>query len=202
MKKMICLGILVFTTSLIIQSCTKSQQERTPEPAEKFTSTITVKDVKKIISALNSQEKIPTWVEKAKKWLKNHTGTHLQNNCNGNNPCGPCPGICISVALIDSPENGTDVASASDYASGLRVYGLMLVEHELTGEEAFLFLFKNDVNDYTIDGFFYLESDVETSAAITTSFGKNQIQFKEGKYPVVYDSTTGYHYALVESTIN
>ena len=31
------------------------------------------------------------------KWIKVRIGTHLFDNCIGNNPCGPCPGICLKL---------------------------------------------------------------------------------------------------------
>ncbi len=68
-------------------------------------------------------------------------------------------------------------------------------------EEAIMFVFNKDVEDFTMDNYFYIEKDIYASKSITDELGKNSIMFVKGKYNIVYDETTKYYYALVETIL-
>lgn len=52
----------------------------------------------------NNAAKASLYVEYNDLYIKFMIGTHLFNNCNYNNPCGPCPGICIRSGMVFSDE--------------------------------------------------------------------------------------------------
>ncbi|AEA44235.1 hypothetical protein [Fluviicola taffensis] len=203
MKKLIYLSLV--TISFIAVSCNKNQEvsKRENESVVNFEQTYSEKDVTSIIQSINSSEKVgPGWFEKVKKWFNDHSGTHLFQGCAGGGACGPCPGLCIGGATISGNNNNGDSATPETYADGLRVYGLSLIENKETHEQAMMFVFNLDLADFTKDGYFYIENDISASSNMSSAMGKNNIKFIKGKYIVVFDETTHYYYALVETVMN
>lgn len=185
----------------ILYSCSKEINKNVATQVEQ-NKVISVEELESIISDLNSLEKAPPkWWEKVKKWFKDHTGTYLFDNCSYNNPCGPCPGLCLRANLVGGEENDSDTLGSEDYANGLRLFGLSLIENRETGEEAIMFVFNQDVEDFTSDDFFYIEREVEASKTLCSAIDKSKISFHKGKYPVVKDTISGYYYTVVNSTI-
>lgn len=203
MKKLIYLSFL--TISIVAISCNKNQEisKRQNDSVVNYKPTYSEKEVALIIQSINSSEKAgPRWWEKVKKWFRDHTGTYLFSGCNNHNPCGPCAGLCLRAGIVTGDENDGDTATPKDYANGLRVFGLSLVENSDSGEQAIMFVFNNDVNDFTTNGSLYIEKDLFTSNTIAAAMGKKSLKFVKGEYSVVYDATTGYSYALVRTVIN
>lgn len=164
---------------------------------------LSVAEIQGVLNDLNSNEKAPPkWWEKVKKWFHDHTGTHLFPNCQYSNPCGPCPGLCLRAGIIGGNENEGDEALPEDYSNGLRVFGLSLIQNIETEKEAIMFVFNKDVNDFTYNNFLYIEKDLYSNDVIKNALGKESIKFIKGKYHVVYDSTTGYYYSIVDTEIN
>lgn len=203
MKKLIYLSFLAI--AIISVSCNKNHEvtERRTDSVVKYQPTYSKKEITSIVHSINSGEKVgPGWLEKVKKWFNDHTGTYLFSGCTNHNPCGPCAGLCLRAGLVTGDENNGDSATPEDYANGLRVFGLSLIENTESGEQAIMFVFNSDVNDFTTNGAFYIEKDLFVSNTIANAMGKNSIKFVKGNYSVVFDASTGYSYALVQSVIN
>lgn len=200
---------LALVSGLMLVSCQKDQKVTEVKESRQINVTemqaaFSQKYVEDLLQSTHSQEKVgPGWWEKVKKWVNDHTGTHLFDGCNYNNPCGPCPGMCLRANNIGGNDNnGSDVVTSGQYSQGLRAYGLSILQNSQTNEEEILFLFNKDLNDFTSNGYFYIEYDINLSPSLTQSMGKNSIKFIKGKYPVVFDNNTGYYYALVNSEMN
>ncbi len=209
MRKLFFGGVIAIVSFSTVISCSKKVNNESNESKQANTSvvdyqpTYSTKEVKSVLADINSVEKIgPGWGAKVKKWFNDHTGTYLFSGCTNSNPCGPCPGICFRAGIVDGNNNNGDVASTQDYANGLRVYGLNLIENSQTNEQAILFVFNKDLNDLTSDNYFYIEGDIMANSTICAAMGKTSIKFIKGKYAVVKDNETGYYYALVETVLN
>lgn len=116
------------------------------------------------------------------KWMKAHTGSHLFDNCSGNNPCGPCPGICLSLKDTDDvfvPVEEDYGLTRSEYEDGDR-----LLQIALLNDSVMAISFIN--NNFTIDGVFYVPEDFMIGESASNLFGKNTIKVLEGEYPVSY----------------
>lgn len=68
----------------------------------KTNSTITCQNEKEKQIKNNNITNALLNVEYYDLYAKIMIGTHLFNNCNYNNPCGPCPGICFRSGIIFS----------------------------------------------------------------------------------------------------
>jgi len=127
------------------------------------------------------ESRAPAWWKKFKKWVKAHSGTHLFPNCQGNHPCGPCAGICLSTENIP-------VMVAEDYEltsqDSINVYGLFIL-HEY--ENTLMVLSFIDSVDFVHLGYFYLQDDWDLGEAVADSFDQPQIIIQSGVYPVVTD---------------
>lgn len=205
MKKLIFGSSLLIIIGIVLFACNKVES---PNGSLNEISVLEMEpsyskaEVQLIIDDLNSDTKAPPkWFQKIKKWFKDHTGTHLFDNCEYSNPCGPCPGLCLNAGIVGGDDNDGDEVSDSDYQNGLRAYGLSILEHVDTKEETVMFLFNEDLSDFTSDGFFYIEEDMLTNSTINNSLGKERIKILKGKYHVVKDTTTGYYYSLMKSEI-
>ncbi|MDR0802140.1 hypothetical protein [Fluviicola sp.] len=164
---------------------------------------ISLDEIKGVLSDLNSSEKAPPqWWVKVKKWFNDHTGTHLFQDCENSNPCGPCPGLCLSAGIISGNTNDGDLIDIEDHNNGLRVFGLSLIENTETKEEKVMFIFNKDVNDFTSNGFLYIEKDLYSNDVIKNALGKNSIKFVKGKYYAVQDTKDGYYYAIVDTEMD
>jgi hypothetical protein len=84
----------------------------------------------------------------------------------------------------------------------LRIFGIELIENSETQQEAILFVFNEDKDFFTSDGFLHFAEDTQAGTNILSSFNKNNIVFLKGEYPVVFDETTGYFYSLVNAILN
>jgi len=194
---------------VVIVSCNKETEKEKQQVASQNVSvlrmepTYSVDEVQSIVNDLKLGEKAPSgWWDKVKKWFKKHTGTHLFENCIGSNPCGPCPGLCLSLGVIDGDPTDLDYPTQEDYSNALRVFGLFLIQNVRTGEEAIIFVFNKDIEDFTMDRYLYIERDIYASKIVSDELKKESIMFVKGKYNVVYDETTKYYYALVKTIIN
>jgi len=163
--------------------------------------TYSIEEVQSVINEINSGAKGKLW-EKIKKWFKDHTGTHLFNNCHGGGSCGPCPGICFHLRSVSGQEIGTDIISSIDYQNGYRAFGLSIIQDFEKEKEEVMFVFFDDVNDFTYEGYFYIENDGFSTKEICDALGIKSIKFEKGKYHVVYDPTTNYYYSLVKAVID
>lgn len=205
MKKLIYGGLILALVGIGIVACKKQSEI----PVQQSSNTALAIDevnnnelLSSIIDDFNSLEKAPpNWWVKVKKWFKDHTGTHLFDNCQYSNPCGPCPGLCLSLGVVGGDENDGDVVTPSDYALGLRAFGLYLVENRITLEESVLFVFNEDVSDFLNDNRLFIERDINANKTITDALGKESIEFKKGIYPVSLDTISGYYFALVNTKI-
>ncbi len=114
--------------------------------------------------------------------IKAHTGTHLFENCPGNNPCGPCPGIC----LLSKDSYDVFVPVEEDYSLTRNEYedGDRLLQIALLNDSVMAISFIN--NNFTIDGVFYVPEDFMIGESASNLFGKNTIKVLEGEYPVSY----------------
>lgn len=205
MKKLIYGGLFLAVMAISLNGCKKeySTVESDAISVLQMEPRLSVSEVQEVINELNSTEKAPPkWWAKIKKWFHDHTGTHLFPNCQGSNPCGPCPGLCLRAGIISGNENDGDVASQENYNNGLRVFGLHLIENRETGAEAIMFVFNEDVNDFTSNSILYIERDLLTNDVIKNALGKESIKFIKGRYNVVYDSKEGYYYAIVDARMN
>lgn len=204
MKSVIYGGVIIATISLMFFGCDKGHNQFSTEHATviQMKPSISKVDIQSVIDDLNSETKAPKWWTKMKKWFKNHAGTHLFENCQGSGNCGPCPGFCISFDSFGGEENNGDTVSQKDYEDGFRVFGLKLIQHSETGEEAIIFIFNDDLNCFTSDNFLYIERDLNAHMNINLAMSTDSIKFRKGKYHVVLDSITGYHYAMVDALIN
>lgn len=165
--------------------------------------TYSIDEIQSVLNDLNSGAKGKCW-EKIKAWFKKHTGSRLFNNCQGPpRPCGPCPGMCFrNEKTFGGEPTSIEIATQADRANGLGVVGISLIQNDETNEEAIMFVFnEEEVNDFTYEGFFYVEDDFYSDEILNDTFTKSSIKFEKGKYHVVYDSTTGYYYSLVKTII-
>ncbi len=141
------------------------------------------------LSLETSNLRAPKWWKKVKKWFKDHAGTHLFDNCNGNGNCGPCAGICITLGFISGTNNDSDVISALDYQNGYRVYSFSIIENTVTREEKVLVELKHN-EDFITDDNLYIAESSSLSEEMVISLGKSNIVIAPGVYPIVYDENT------------
>jgi hypothetical protein len=120
----------------------------------------------------------PIWT-KIKEWVKAHIGTHLFNNCNGSNPCGPCPGICIPLGRTATITNN-NTYNEQDHLSGIGTLGLTRI-----AEDKFIIEFVNNP-EFVIDNTFYVTEDTELSDAVKNAFDTDKFIIKKGAYPLSF----------------
>lgn len=207
MKRFILMTLLCFTI-VIISSCEKEvfntnsiDQEVLVVDMEPVYSH---EEVASIVAGLSIGQKNGesyTFLQKIGRWFKKRTGTNLFNNCNGSNLCGPCPGICLRFNSIFEVID-EDYVSSEDYILGYRALKISLIENADTNEEKVMFVFKNYMEDFIIDDFFYIEENLEFNSEMSEIFEKEYITIQKGKYPVVFDELTKYYYSLVEVEMN
>jgi hypothetical protein len=123
----------------------------------------------------------PAAIYKPKKKMKVRKGTHLFENCHGNAPCGPCPGICIrwETASILEVDDDYDL-SEEDRASGF-----VLMYAELMNEDTQLELtFASDAKEF--DGLWGIERDytLGKSVAEVLEDADGIITLKAGRYAI------------------
>ena len=124
--------------------------------------------------------------------IRDHVGTHLFQNCNGSNPCGPCPGICLRFGKIAGDiMQKTDSLSTQDYQSGLRVYSLSIIQNNTTNEEKVLFETQYDT-DLLNQGSLYITQKTPVADDITSALNKTSISIKPGIYQAFYQSNIAY----------
>lgn len=219
MKKLIYGGLFLAIVGIVFVGCQKNQEidpqiesnekssgesliNREPKFSEELIENM-VNDAYSInddeIHAKAGGEKWRRFWRKVGRWFNDHTGVRIFGDCGLNLSCGPCPGLCFSLGIIDSNSNDGDTASDYTYSNGLRVYGIDILEDRETNEEYLMFRFNKDVSDFVLDGFFYIKEDIFLSESMSDQLEKESIQLKEGKYNVYYDEISGYYYSLVDS---
>lgn len=130
----------------------------------------------------NNKDACPGWWAKVKKWIRAHTGTHLFNNCNGDNPCGPCAGICLSLGVYDPiPVDDNYKLTPEDIKNGDNVFILSGYKEDLM---AITFV---DNTDFVYEKAFYLPEDWNLGEKVAAEFGVKKIFVRKGVYPVIFD---------------
>lgn len=120
----------------------------------------------------------PLW-QKIKKWVRSHTGTTLFNNCNGSNPCGPCPGMCFNLSVHSQPAPDSTY-NQGDHANGLGTFGLTRID-----EDKFILEFV-DNSEFVINDVFYAPQDIDLGHKIERMFDVDKFIIKQGVYPLSY----------------
>lgn len=117
------------------------------------------------------------------KWIKVRVGTHLFNNCTGNNPCGPCPGICIKLNAEDAEVfnmvNEDYCLTRSEYDDGER-----LMQGALLDDTTLALTFIH--SDFTINDILYIPEEFKIGNSASGAFMRRTITILEGEYPISY----------------
>jgi hypothetical protein len=126
----------------------------------------------------NSAQK-PTLLQRIAKWIKVHSGNHLFENCTYDMPCGPCPGMCMTlgrstVITTDSTYN------AIDHGNGIGTIGLMRID-----STKFRLRFVNNA-EFVINNVFYVPADIELGDSLATLYQSTKFIIKQGVYPLSY----------------
>ncbi len=183
MKKIVLSLLAIAIVSTIIVSCQKEKESIVP------TQKVKIGDVEFYSSQIHTQSEIETGIDefysnrgpiqKIKKWIKAHTGTHLFNNCSGSNPCGPCPGICIPLGIISYPSpDGT--LSEEEIAENIGAL-------EMTNwDDANMIVSFPDSRIFTINSTFYVHEDINMGEQSAGAFNASSFIIKKGVYPLSY----------------
>lgn len=203
------LVLFLYIATVMISSCEKEMfnttsidQEISVVDMEPAYSHEEVASIVAGFSMVQKDGKPHTFLQKIGRWFKRRAGTNLFNNCSGSNPCGPCPGICLRFNSMDFGVIDEDYVSSEDYDLGYRALKISLIENADTNEEKIMFVFKNYVQDFIIDDFFYIEENLQFNSELAEIFEKKYITIQKGKYPVVFDELTEHYYSLVEVEMN
>jgi hypothetical protein len=119
--------------------------------------------------------------DRIKKWVKTHTGTHLYQNCNGTNYCGPCPGICFQIFNVPVPVDDNYIPTPED----LKIGNDVLIFNSFN-EDLMVITFVDNRN-FIYEKTFYLTDDWDLGEKVANEFGLKKIIVKKGVYPVVFD---------------
>lgn len=182
---------LVLISILVLFSCQKVEKSTQESQYQRDVAQnlIKMKNPEIVLSALTDYHqtlylKEPQWWTKLKKWVKKHTGTHLFENCQGNNPCGPCPGICLEVDDAQIVNEGYELSSY-DIQNG----DYLFILHQFE-EEQMVISFIN-TEHFIYHDYFYLPQDWNLGHEIAEAFDQDQIIIEAGAYPVFYDYYSG-----------
>lgn len=186
-------GVFLVSSVLFINSSCNKQQP-TPTTATETKTQIgdvefpnssinTIADIDAELQAFynpdnNGASSKPLW-QKIKKWVKSHTGTHLFNGCNGSNPCGPCPGICIALSVHSNPATDSTY-NQGDHANALGTFGLTRI-----ADDKFILEFV-DNSEFVINDVFYAPQDIDLGKKIEKMFDVEKFIIKQGVYPLSY----------------
>jgi len=213
MKKIIFLSALSMALIFSIQSCKKKEATLSnKDNVHEFNQNITPELIESVITQLHSDPNTklkPGWLRRAWDWIVDHTGVSSYYvpgvgvvHCNLNLNCGECPGMCLFSGVIDGTPTGEDETSPEHQEMDFSTYGIWLIANEETNEEAILFVFNHDVENYVYEGYFHVDSDIYLADHIAQEIlGKSKVEVLRGVYPVVYHSGSGYHYTMVNSRI-
>lgn len=193
---------LVFITALVPMSCKKSVIEKNEQKLanvdsrNKSNATFTsdqIHSIEEVISGIkkfknrvtNNQANWPLW-DKIKDWFHDHTGTYLFQGCNFPNPCGPCPGLCLSGRFNPTLTEDNYELDSTELSEGRARFTLSLDD-----EENKLLIGFIDAG-FVYEGDFYLPEDILMSDELVEHYNKSSILLKAGIYPVYYgDETEG-----------
>ncbi|MBK7183747.1 MAG: hypothetical protein IPH89_12875 [Bacteroidetes bacterium] len=179
MKKIVLsLSAGFIITALVFVSCDKQVTKPVQEELTKI-GTMTFSS-----SEIHSLESIETLLSKCNetrgpiiRWIKKHTGTHLFNNCSGTHPCGPCPGICIPLAIVSQPDED-GVLTQAEIADHM---GLMATTNI---DGVHMRVSFNDNSLYTTNNTFYVPQDIELGPQSAAIYEASSFIIKKGVYPL------------------
>lgn len=183
MKKIVLSLFAIGMLSAIVVSCQKEKEVITPIQKVK------IGEVEFYSSQIHSQSEIEAGmdafynnrgpIQKIKKWIKAHTGTHLFNNCSGSNPCGPCPGICIPLGIISypSPDGTLSEEEIAENIGALEMTNL---------DDATMVVSFPDARIFTINNTFYVTEDINMGEQSAGAFNASSFIIKKGVYPLSY----------------
>lgn len=167
-----------------MQSCTKKS-----ELSDNASQTLKLKrySIETIEDKLNAfysnnhtDKSAPGWWLRIKKWFKDHTGTYLFPNCGGNNPCGPCAGICFRSGGISTNVPDDYELTPDDRSQGIDLFSLTFI----SDSEAIL-SFASPVN-FVYQNDFYLPSDYDFGGGVANAFSLKSVIAKSGIYAVSF----------------
>ncbi len=117
------------------------------------------------------------------KWVVAHAGTHLFDDCEGDLPYGPCPGICFNTNSPDSypimPYEESKGFLREDYADGNRLMQVALFNDSTLGIS-----FTHD--DLIYKDSLYIYENFNLGEAVSEMFKKDSIIMLKGVYPVSF----------------
>jgi hypothetical protein len=141
----------------------------------------TLADIKEQFLSINKNSSLKSgWWQKFVNWCIAHSGTHLFENCNQPNDCGPCSGICFALYATNSITTDT-IISPTDYANGKGIFGLSQI-NDTTAVITF-----STKDRFVIDDVFYVTQNTELGTSIASAFGKQSFIIQKGVYPLIYD---------------
>lgn len=187
MKKTLITIIICVVAMLSFNSCNKDKGAKEAPITTNETlmnSNYDASVIRDLLSDYHSDVNIkdcPGWWQRLKKWIKAHTGTHLFNNCNGNNPCGPCAGICFQLGTYPIPVEDEYELTQDDIESGDNVFILGGLDET---HMAITFI---DNADFIFEDTFYLQEDWDLGQDVAQEFQVASIIIKQGNYPVIYE---------------
>ncbi len=187
--------VFAFLTLTVLTFNTGCNKDRIDSDSKKSNETIKIGEVefqtnsiknpldiedqlKKYYESKNDPTAKPIWT-KIKEWIKAHIGTHLFNNCNGDNPCGPCPGICIPLGRTATITNNNSY-NEQDHLYGIGTLGLTRI-----AEDKFIIEFVNN-SEFIINNIFYVVEDTELSDEVKNAFNTDKFIIKKGAYPLSF----------------
>jgi hypothetical protein len=121
-------------------------------------------------------------IASGKKKLKVRRGTHLFENCHGNAPCGPCPGMCIRLEAAETLDTVDDEYELSDEDV---VNGYILMYGQIKDDGSSLELtFASSAKEF--EGLWGIEKDftLAISAAKDLTDSDRNITLVAGKYRI------------------
>lgn len=214
MKKISFFGVIFCSIVLMFNSCNKdtvSISDASSSNVSIYDEIVTIESIESMLNQIysNSDNRLKDgWLRRAWDWLVDHTGVSAYFvpgvgvvDCGFNLPCGPCPGMCLFSGTIDGTPTGVDTTSAQNKALGYSTFGLWLIQNENTMEEAIMFVFNEDVDNYVYHDEFHVSDNVYLSDTLANIIGKSEVLIHKGVYPIVFHSGSGYTYTVVNSTI-
>lgn len=178
MKKLFFLITILF----IFSSCNKDENlSGNKNDSSIYSSEQIVSILKSYHSSNDSKQQGPI-LDKIKKWIKAHVGTHIPAvTCYNSYPCGPCPGICLKLSINSNVVDDNYNLSSSEIENGERLF--ILAEYDSL---SYIITFVN-TNDFVYNDEFILEEDVDLGDEVAEAFGKENFILPSGTYPVIYD---------------
>lgn len=190
MKKIAFLIIaLTSLVTLYILSCSKKEDDMTPpkEFAVEKPIELQSRDIDKLIlfhynEYLKNNPNSKGVFDSIWKWLVAHAGVWMFGDCGLNLPCGPCPGICISIRSdgnVFLPVDEDYRLSDQKYEEGMRLIQLALFNDSIMGLTV---LHSGLVYNDTI----FVKNNFFIGPDASNIFAKDSIFVLKGNYPVSY----------------